>query len=243
MTDGLFNRINIQKGWKVLDAGSGPGFVSMDLRERVGDKGEVTALEPSEVFLNYFSSEADKRGWHNVKFVNGTAEAAPLPGNYFDFIFSRGVIGFVPDPDLFISKLIESLAPGGIIAIEDYAFNRLFLYPKTKSYEQISPAAMKFWESEGGDLCIAPRIPSIYKKHGLELMEFHPNCIAGGPESGIFEWHNRFLTFHVPVMVQKGLMTEEDGEAALKDWHDHCEDPSSVFFSPLVVDVVGKKKS
>ena len=73
---------------------------------------------------------------------------------------------------------------------------------------------MKFWESEGGDLCIAPRIPAIFKKHGIKLIDFHPNCIAGGPETGIFEWHHRFITYHVPVMVEKGFLTE-GGDATL----------------------------
>ncbi len=241
VSDALFDRINIQKGWKALDAGSGPGFVSLDLLERVGTGGEVTALEPSEMYLNYFRSECEKHGRGNVKFMNGTAENAELPENYYDLIYSRWVIGFVPDPDLFVAKLAKSLKPGGVIAIEDYALDRLFLYPKTERYRKVSPAAMEFWKSEGGDLCIAPRIPAIYKKHGIELVEFHPNCIAGGPASGIFEWHHRFLTYHVPVMVEKGLMSKKDGDAALKDWLEHLNNPESVFFSPLVVDVVGKK--
>ncbi len=241
VSDGLFERIKVQKGWKALDAGSGPGFVSIDLLERVGAGGEVTALEPSELYLNFFKAESDKHGRKNVKFINGTAETAKLPEKYYDLIYSRWVIGFVADPDLFIANMAKSLKSGGVIAIEDYAFDRLFLYPKTERYAKASPAAMKFWESEGGDLCIAPRIPAIYKKHGIEPVEFHPNCIAGSPGSGIFEWHNRFLTHHIPIMVEKELLSKSDGDAALNDWQEHLNNPESVFFSPLVVDVVGKK--
>lgn len=242
VTDGFWDRLCLKKGMKILDAGSGPGFAAFDLLDRTGETGEVTALEPSEMYLNYFRQECEKRNIKNAKFINGTAETAKLPQNYFDFIYSRWVIGFVPNPDLFIEKLAGSLAPGGVIAIEDYAFTRLFLYPQGGDYEKASPAVMKFWQSQGGDLCIAPRIPAIFQKHGLKLIDFHPNCIAGGPETGIFEWHNRFLTQHVPVMVEKGFLSKEDGEAVLIDWEKHKKNPESIFFSPLVVDAAGKKE-
>ena len=40
---------------------------------------------------------------------------------------------------IYLLKIGKSLAPGGIIAIEDYAFNGLFLYPrKGRDYESIS---------------------------------------------------------------------------------------------------------
>jgi ubiquinone/menaquinone biosynthesis C-methylase UbiE len=241
VTDGFFDRLGIKKGMKILDAGSGPGFASFDLLERTGVTGEVTALEPSEMYLNYFKQECEKRKIKNVKFINGTAETAKIPENYFDIIYSRWVIGFVPDPDLFIEKLAASLAPGGVIAIEDYAFNRLLLYPTGGDYEKVSLAVMEFWKLNGGDLCIAARIPAIFKKLGIKLIDFHPNCIAGGPDTGIFEWHHRFITQHVPAMVEKNLLSKETGDAILKDWENHRSNPEAVFFSPLVVDVAGRK--
>jgi ubiquinone/menaquinone biosynthesis C-methylase UbiE len=46
VTGSFFDRLHVRPGWKCLDVGAGPGFVSMDLQERVGEDGEVTALEP-----------------------------------------------------------------------------------------------------------------------------------------------------------------------------------------------------
>jgi ubiquinone/menaquinone biosynthesis C-methylase UbiE len=241
VTDTFFDRLKIQKGWKILDAGSGPGFVTMDLLERTGKNGELTALEPSEMYLNYFKNYCSKKNINNVKFISGTVETSPdLPENYYNLIFARWVIGFVPDPDLFIAKLSKSLAPGGIIAFEDYAFHGLYLYPRSGNYEKVSPAALEYWQLTGGDLCIAPRIPAIFKKYGLELVEFKPNSIAGSPGSGIFQWHHYFLTHHVPLMAEKGIITKETADEILADWDTHCSNPDSIFFSPLVVDVAGK---
>src|ERR1041384_5992071 len=92
VTDNLFTRLDIQKGWKVLDVGSGPGFVSMDLLQRVGKAGEITALEPSEMYLRYLKNECEKNNISNIKFINGSVETAALPENYFNLIFVRWVI-------------------------------------------------------------------------------------------------------------------------------------------------------
>src|SRR5437016_3137971 len=146
VTDAFFDRLNVEKGWKVLDVGSGPGFVAMDLMERIGDSGELTALEPSEMYLNYFKEFSLKQGWKNVKFVRGTAENSTLPDNYFDLIFARWVIGFVADAELFVNTLKKYLKPGGIIAFQDYAFEGLYLYPRSRKYENLGPAAEQYWK-------------------------------------------------------------------------------------------------
>ena len=242
VTDSFLDKLNIQRGWKVLDAGSGPGFVSFDIRELIGDEGGITALEPSQMYLDHFKRFADKSGWKNAKAINGTVETTSLPENYFDLIFSRWVIGFVPDPELFISKLARSLKPGGIIAIEDYAFHGLNLYPRGGDYEKLPPYVMEYWKSTGGDLRIAERIPAMFKKLGFEIEIYKPNSIAGNPGSGIFEWHHLFISQHIPLMVEKNIMPEETGNAILADWNNHRQNPDSIFFSPLVIDIAARKR-
>ena len=48
VTKKFLGRLNVGNGWRCLDVGAGPGLVSMDLRELVGQTGEVTALDPSQ---------------------------------------------------------------------------------------------------------------------------------------------------------------------------------------------------
>jgi hypothetical protein len=109
------------------------------------------------------------------------------------------------------------------------------------AYENFAPAVEAYWKFSGGDLCIAPRIPKIFKSQGIELIDFKPVSLAGGPGSGVFEWHHSFLTHHVPLMVEKGLLSAETGDAIVKDWNDHRNNPDSLFFSPIVVNVSGRK--
>jgi SAM-dependent methyltransferase len=242
VTENLFDRIKVQKGWKCLDVGAGPGFVAIDILKRIGDKGEITALEPSEYFLNHFKNETARHAWPNVKFVNGTVSRAFLPENYYDLVFVRWVISIVPFPQIFLNRLVSSLAPGGIIAIQDYAYEGLALYPRGGAFENMADSVKKYYRSQGGDPYIAAKLPELFKSTKLDLIDYKPNCLAGGKGTGVFEWGHRFFSVHTQKMVEKGIISQDLADKMLADWNEHKKNPSSIFFSPIVVDVVGQKR-
>ncbi len=241
VSDAFFDRIGVSIGWKCLDVGAGPGVVSMDLLERVGETGEVTALEPAQYYLDHFKAEADKKGWKNIKYIQGTAETAELPKDHFDLIFVRWVIGFVPDADKFIANLLPSLKKGGVIAIQDYLYSGLGLYPKGGAFDYALDMVIKHWAVSGGDAFVAARIPAIFRKYGMEMIDYSPHCLAGGPDSDVIEWADKFFTKHMHLMVESGATTKEMGDAMLEDWYAHRKNPDAIFCSPIVVDMAGRK--
>ena len=239
VTRKFFSRLHVQKGWKCLDVGAGPGFVSMDLRSLVGAEGEVTALEPSEFFLSSFEERVASNGWTNVKLIQGRAEEADLPPRHYDLIFARWVIAFVPDPDRFLARLVTSLKPGGIIAIEDYFYEGLSLLPRGGAWDRMPEIVRAYYRSGGGDAYIAGRLPSMFRQHGLLLTDFTPTSLAGGPSTEIFEWAHRFFSTHTQHMADKAIISHQEATALQADWIAHRENPDALYFSPLVVDVAG----
>ena len=239
VTSDFFDRLKIGLGQKCLDVGAGPGFVSMDLMRRVGATGEITALEPSKMYLDWFAQHAKKNGWKNVKFINASAEEAELPQRHFDFIFARWVIAFVPDPEKFLVKLFSALRPGGILAIQDYYYEGLSLFPHGGPFDNMADVVRAYYRTGGGDAYVTWRIPSLFRKHGLRTIDFTPHSLAGGPDSGVMEWAQRFFAVHTQHMVEKKLITQEEGNAVIADWQAHRANPDALFFSPIVVDVAG----
>ena len=243
VTGGFLERIGVAPGWRCLDVGGGPGFVAMDLREKVGESGAVTVLEPSKMFLDWFRNESQQRGWKNVQTIHGSAEHANLPKGLFDLIFVRWVIAFVADAAAFIRALIPALRPGGVIAFQDYYYEGLSLFPRGGAYDGMADVVRAYYRSGGGDPYIAGRIPAILRNHGLNLIDYTPHCLAGGPDSAIMEWGHRFFVSHIPLMAEKGLISAMRADELLADWHAHRTDPDALFFSPLVVDVAAKTPS
>ncbi len=241
-TGSFLDRLKIRKGWKCLDVGAGPGFVTMELRERVGASGEVAALEPSEFYLAWLADQARQHRWKNIRGIQGTAETAPLPAKYYNLVFIRWVIAFVPNPERFLIPLIESLRPGGIIALMDYWYEGLSLYPQGGAFDGAAEAVRKYYRSGGGDPYVTGKIPGIFRAHDLEVVDFTPTQMAGGPNSDIIEWAHRFFVPHLPLMAEKGNCTKEEAEAMVKDWIAHRTNPNTIFFSPIVVHIAGRKR-
>jgi hypothetical protein len=100
-----------------------------------------------------------------------------------------------------------------------------------------------YYRSGGGDAYVVARIPEIFKRCGLRLVDFTPTCLSGGPASGVMEWAHRFFSMHIPLMADKGVITREQADALLADWNAHRQNPETIFFSPLVVDVAGTLQS
>jgi ubiquinone/menaquinone biosynthesis C-methylase UbiE len=241
VTRKFLSRLEVKKGWRCLDVGAGPGLVSIDMREMVGETGEVTALEPSEFYLDWLRNQVSERGWNNVTCLQGTAEQASLPAEYFDLVFVRWVIAFVPDPEKFLTRLFSALRPGGIIAIQDYYYEGLSLYPHGGPWDGIADIVRAYYRSGGGDAYVTGRIPQIFTRNGLRLVDFTPTCLAGGPTSGVMEWAHRFFSLHIPIMAEKGIISREQARQLLTDWQTRRQNQETLFFSPLVVDVAGCK--
>jgi SAM-dependent methyltransferase len=240
-TEAFFDRLGVGRGWNCLDVGSGPGFVTFDLRDRVGESGSVTALEPSSLFLDWFAAQVKERGWNNVQTIKGRVEEANLPRGSYDLIFVRWVIAFVDRPEAFLDRLLPLLTPGGVIAIQDYYYEGLSLFPRGGAFDGMADVVRAYYASVGGDPYITGKIPGWLRNRGLALLDYHPHSHAGGPESPIMEWGHRFFSAHIQHMVDKGLVTQAKGDAMLADWLEHRKNPDALYFSPIVVDVAGKK--
>lgn len=237
VTKTFFDRIGVATGWRCLDVGAGPGLVTVDLRERVGESGEVTALEPAQYYLDVLEQEIEKRRWTNVKMIRGTVEESDLPQKQYDLIFARWVASFVPDVERFLERLVTALRPGGVIAIQDYYYEGLSLFPHGGPWDRMSDIVRAYYHSGGGDPYVAGKLPALFRQHGLRLTDFTPTCLSGGPSSDVFQWAERFFSLHTPLMAEKGIISHEEAEALLADWEAHKRNPDALFFSPLVVDI------
>jgi len=241
LTRDFFTRLGVGAGWKCLDAGSGPGFVTMDLRELVGPSGEVTALELSPFYVDQARKEGAKKGFNDIRFIQGRVEEVSLPPDTFDLVFSRWVLSFAPDPAKFLLPLITSLKPGGIIAVQDYYYEGLSLWPTGGPFDGMADVVRTYYRAAGGDPYVTGKLPGIFRAHGIELVEFSPHQLAGGPQSPIMEWAHRFFTTHTQAMVENGATDQKTGDAMVEDWRRHRNNPDALFFSPIVVDVAGRR--
>lgn len=119
----IIERASVSGGMRVLDAGCGPGRLTIPLARRVGPHGEVVALDVQEGMLTRVRDRAAQLGLTNVRTVRAALEQYSTTREPGDAGFDRAVLvtvlGEVPDREAALRGLYSALKPGGILSITE----------------------------------------------------------------------------------------------------------------------------
>lgn len=74
-TTTLLERAGVVQGMRVLDAGCGPGRLTIPLARRVGAAGEVVALDVQEGMLDRVRRRTSKQGLSNIRTLQASLGA------------------------------------------------------------------------------------------------------------------------------------------------------------------------
>lgn len=84
----ILEQMPLIRSGKLLDIGSGTGFLSIELAQRLGPEVEVTALDVWQSALEKVSLKAQHYNLSNIKAVRGSAENLPYGDGHFDMVIS-----------------------------------------------------------------------------------------------------------------------------------------------------------
>lgn len=143
----LVERADVGEAMRVLDAGCGPGRVTIPLARRVGARGEVIALDLQQGMLDRVNANAARAGLSNVRPLLGALESdARVLRDYegaFDRILLVTVLGEIPDQIGALRSLHRALKAGGILSVTEMIIDPDFVsrrYPVVDSPRRIEAA-------------------------------------------------------------------------------------------------------
>jgi len=110
----------------VLDAGCGPGRLTVPLARGVGSTGHVVALDIQPGMLDRARARTEATGYTNVEFVATALGDGSLPSNHFERAVLVTVLGEIPDREAALAELFSALKAGGILAIVEVIFDPHF---------------------------------------------------------------------------------------------------------------------
>jgi arsenite methyltransferase len=111
--DRVLDGAEIVAGDVVLDLGAGTGLLAVGAVARVGDDGDVLALDSSVDALQELRRIADAS---QLWYLIGDAEVLPLPDAFVDVALTRSVLIYVPDVELAVRELRRVLRPRGRVS-------------------------------------------------------------------------------------------------------------------------------
>jgi arsenite methyltransferase len=116
-----FSLGSLDKGERVLDAGSGGGFDCFVAAHQVGPEGEVIGIDMLPAMLEKARRTAEFMGFKNIEFREGLLEEIPVDDDWADVVISNGVINLCADKKRVFSELSRVLRPGGRLQFGDIA--------------------------------------------------------------------------------------------------------------------------
>src|SRR5512139_1686898 len=109
----------VKPGDRVLDFGCGPGFFSREFARRVGENGQVYAVDLQEEMLGILQRKMESEGlMPRIRTHRCKPDSIGLPGDLngtFDIAFTIFVVHEVPDPAKLFREIALLLKPGGTL--------------------------------------------------------------------------------------------------------------------------------
>ena len=122
----IIAHLDPQPGMTVLDVGCGPGRLTLPLAERVGDSGQVVAVDIQAGMLDRVREKAKAAGIENLELVHAGIGEGRLGLGRFDRAVLVTVLGEIPDRQAAMKEIFEALKPGGLLAVTEVIFDPHF---------------------------------------------------------------------------------------------------------------------
>jgi len=122
----IVDHLGIEPGMRVLDAGCGPGRVTVPLGRAVGAGGQVTALDVQEGMISRARQKVEAAGLENVCYIQAELGEGRSPENAFDRAVLVSVLGEIPNQLAALEEIYRALNPGGLLSITEVIFDPHF---------------------------------------------------------------------------------------------------------------------
>jgi len=232
----------VTEGMTVIDAGSGPGYATLDLAEIVGPTGRVIALERSRRFLDALEAHAHARGLTNIETVETDLSDFDWSRVAADRLWCRWVLAFVPEPAAIVHGMARALKPGGAALFHEYYdYASWRLAPHTPLFEDYVAKIIARWRASGGEPDIALALPGMLAEAGLRVDAVTPHVFAAKMTNFASRWPMGFAREFLPTLVASGDITAAEGDAVSRLLAVVETDPNALVITPGVLHLRASK--
>ncbi|MBW4457830.1 MAG: class I SAM-dependent methyltransferase [Nostoc indistinguendum CM1-VF10] len=199
----------ITQGWRCLEVGAGAGSIIRWMAEIVGEDGKVIAVDLDTQFIANIELP-------NVEVLKADIRHVPLERHSFDLIHARHVLIHIPNFQVALSQMLDSLKPGGWIVVEEpdiSAAKAVFGNEAVcQSVNRVNQASLQMFANRGIDYALGVKLPAIFQKLGLQLLSIENDTPLSQGGSGIAKVMKMSTVQLADKYVATGKATHQDIE-------------------------------
>jgi ubiquinone/menaquinone biosynthesis C-methylase UbiE len=158
----------LRPGWRLLDAGCGPGTITLGLARQVAP-GQVIGIDVEESQFEHVRKQAEREGL-NLELRKASVYDLPFQSSSFDAVFAHGLIESLSDPAAAIAELRRILKPGGVIGLRAGDLGGLLLDSASEGPSQAFAAYMAN-QKKDSDPNIGRKLGRLLQTGGFRVLK------------------------------------------------------------------------
>ncbi|MBF4624081.1 methyltransferase domain-containing protein [Clavibacter sp. VKM Ac-2872] len=227
---------HLRPGLDVLDVGSGPGTITVELADIVAP-GRVVGVDMSEDVVRQAAELAASRGTGNVEFVTGSVYDLPYSDASFDVVHAHQVLQHVGDPVRALAEMRRVTRPGGLVAARDVIYSKVALYPESDGLRLWSDVYLPVHRANGGEPDAGSRLKAWAREAGFTEIASSASvwCFTSDEERAWWggAWADRAVASSFAGQAREGgFATDEDLLAIRAGWQVWAADGDGFFAMP-----------
>jgi FkbM family methyltransferase len=118
----ILSSLNISEGMTLADLGCGPGFFTIPMAQKVGEKGRVYAVDSNQSMLDHLQENIVNANinQNSIIMINSDVSSTKIPENSVDVAFFANVLHEVNDKQAFFQELKRICKPMAIVVDIDW---------------------------------------------------------------------------------------------------------------------------
>jgi SAM-dependent methyltransferase len=230
----LLEAARLVPGACCLEIGAGAGSMAAWLAERVGEEGEVVAVDLDASFLRERSPASQ------IRIVEADARRAGLAASHFDAAHARYVLVHNADWGALVDAVVACLKPGASIVLEepDFTIAKACAGKDARAFDRVNAAICAMFRDEGKDPALGIRLPSALEARGLRVERTEnsaPLCRGGDPLATMMAMSTAQLG---AKYLRTGLVDEDD----LAGYARFAADPNAWGIYYATIGVLARKR-
>ena len=205
----ILSFINVNKGMRILDLGTGSGYLSFPIAKN-NPCCDVIGLDIVNSALEANRTRAVTEGIKNLSFVSYDGIDFPFDANTFDLVVTRYALHHFPDIEHSIGEVSRVLKSGGMLFISDPCPNECDTERFVDDYMQLKKDGhIKFYTKD--------EWTAICRRQGLMVVDSFNSSIRFPKKKDTAYGYEEVLKKHDQTVIDSYNLVETDTELYLTE--------------------------